>query len=358
MSGSTGATINNKEIKCYDDIDCPAAGICGINQTWAARPGGWCMCPTKLGLSGEGCREWCATGYVIFVFCLVTLTSTLVVCAVSSFVLYKKLKVEKRGIFSPDTLTLQFSSAGLLCFLVVTVLELCRTIGFPYFFVIGQSDTGRKIRRISQQVEFAASATYGLAFCLSKCTLIVLPLTWIDVAKRSNALQEVQARRTIRLSLLAFVMIVVVELPMNIIEAGYYNAESPPWTIASIIIWGTICALTVVLTLTAGYKVSRVRKQYDSRASESQKRISNALTRIQRTSLQLVTADLVTLVFMIIGSFRTRRTLYSDPKCYVDYTDVVFRMSILISIYMSHIAVKYLAKWGKPRPTGGDRDQS
>jgi hypothetical protein len=189
--GKVEVLFNGQARSCFDDTFCPGAGICAINQTWAAKPGGWCMCLTKFGLTGLNCNQWCAHAYALFFINLVGCFVGLVLAIIAAYFLVAMLRQPHSRSLTPVTLTLVFAFVGSLCFVIGPMLAMCTGIGFPAFYALYlDPSTGHTLKRSTQQLESATSTVFALAYCLSTCTIVVLPLTWIDVSESHRTFES------------------------------------------------------------------------------------------------------------------------------------------------------------------------
>ena len=79
---------------------------------------------------------------------------------------------------NPMTIALLFCTVGGLFILVGSIASALATIGFPSVFVVIHDQDSQK--RSPQALDNAATITTSLGYCLSVCTVVVLPLTWVS----------------------------------------------------------------------------------------------------------------------------------------------------------------------------------
>ena len=159
--------------------DCPGMGICAINQTWAAHPGGWCMCHTAAGLVGAQCTDICANGAVqlfVNIFNVLLGIGTAAFCA---YVGYRLFETTSEKITHQAILTLIFAGLGELFFGVWACVAMCVTTGFRSFAVPVLLQ-GRELRRVPQSSSTASFTLGILATCIGTCAVFILPIAWVS----------------------------------------------------------------------------------------------------------------------------------------------------------------------------------
>jgi hypothetical protein len=159
--------------------ECPGAGICAINQTWSAVPGGWCMCP--LGLAGANCDQLCPFGQWGLALAMMELILALFLSGLALLNAWRLFSSTQKGSKPPLPILciLAFSGTGCLVFAIHSIISSCNTMGFAMFYreyVVG----GRQVRRTPTEADFAVYILYGLGACVGVCSLFVLPLTWVS----------------------------------------------------------------------------------------------------------------------------------------------------------------------------------
>jgi len=142
---------------------------------------GMCMCNTKFGFTGYYCNEWC--GQAVGILVINVLASFLGWClAITSLYLLIRLSKRKPASkchYNPVAVTLIFTFIGSLCFCVAAILAMFVSLGFPSYYGVVTIDN-RPVKRVPQALEYANSVMFALAYCITVCSFVILPLTWVS----------------------------------------------------------------------------------------------------------------------------------------------------------------------------------
>ena len=140
------------------------------------------MCNTKFGFQGYECNRWSSESVAILIIGILVGIAGLVLFLFSCVILGKILAIKRsKTAVNPVSITLLFSALGNLCFLGAALSMIITALAFPMIYdeVTENSSSDRVIKRSPQTVENAVAIFVALAFCLSMCAVIVLPLTWV-----------------------------------------------------------------------------------------------------------------------------------------------------------------------------------
>jgi hypothetical protein len=317
------------------------------------------MCATKYGLYGDkNCRDLCLFGWLMVVLSVITIIIALALSIASTRLLLKRFNIFRINSHQvpPVTVLILLSITGILI-VVLAIFEIITSIGFRDFFVV-RTEEGRRVKRNSDAVESVSSIMYSVSFATGKCSFIILPLTWLDLVISSTTVRPTRGKLIIQTSLVFLVVILAVELPLTLhtsTQAGH--TEAPPWTIASMIVWGIVCAYTLIVYTIAFVKVRQLKQNYFSHQSGRGNSIYKALTKIEISAVQLIFTDAIIFILMILGYFRTSRGIYDDPNCYVEVFDVFFRLTPISLALGCAAEVFYLQQQRSIRRTAGDGER-
>jgi hypothetical protein len=240
-----------------------------------------------------------------------------------------------------------------MLFLTVTIIiSALLTLGFPDFHVvlIGPPPRSREFRRNYAPLEYTAGAFAALGYCVSILSIVILPLAWLDIARQSLKLQKSQVTLVIAWSSIFILLIIMVEVPLYVLAASNFRSEAIKYVLAQIIVWSITLGSIAIINLFAFIKVTRIKQMYGMNVapgshdrSQEMSSMVRMLTRIQRTSWQLGLLSLLILATLLFSYFRSRRGVYTDPRCYVEAADVLVRCSVLALAYTCGVAVWFVA---------------
>jgi len=321
--------FNGAAVPCYNDTDCPGAGICALNQTWSGRPGGWCMCNTLGGLAGAKCNEICSQGTAILVMNVLNALLCLSIVTVCVYFVHEICKRQAKRITNPVIVALILAGLGSLVSCVYSLVACVSTIGFRDFarvVVVG----GRAIRRMPQSFDSAVFILNGLGGCLGICSVVVLPLAWIELANRGLRLRKT-AVITVNLWVLAFTLVLLcVQLPLYVLSAHNFRVQALKWVEILAIVWYIVLGSTAFANIIAFAAMTRLqRRRLAGPASNSKSKVDLIIDRIQKTSFALVILIIINIVILwyLVQGFG--RTIVSNPQCYVDPPNFAIRLSVM-----------------------------
>lgn len=206
LTSSSGKPDFNDE-----QIDCPGAGLCAINQTWQIqKANGQCTCNTWAGFTGTSCFDWCGQAYgIIFVnsiaicLALIALTMAITFLALKFKDQYKtqiwaRPSVRRarnapgatagRTLVDPVTLTLILGAITGLLTIIGNCTGLVFNLGFRSLYVVIEGHDGRVRKVMPSEFQKVNIFFTALAYCCSACTINVIPLTWVSF--RQDALRK------------------------------------------------------------------------------------------------------------------------------------------------------------------------
>jgi len=163
----------------FNKTNCQGAAICAVNQTWAALPGGWCMCNTMYGFTGLQCDQWCDQAIAFLVIDIIESCCAFALFLGSVYLLIRIIRHKPNRKVNPLVLTLMCTGIGMLSYLVATITSIVVTLGFPRLYIVSVDATSREIKRIPQSMEYANFILFALGYCISVCCFVILPLTWV-----------------------------------------------------------------------------------------------------------------------------------------------------------------------------------
>jgi hypothetical protein len=103
--------------------------------------------------------------------------------------------------------------------------------------------------------------------------------------------------------------------------------------------WGVVFLILIGLNLVSFLKVATLRRFVALNEGSS---IARLLTRIQVASVQLTVASLGAFVSLCVCLATSNRSYYSDPGCYLDWDDIIFRSARLFLLYGTIISVWFV----------------
>jgi magnesium-transporting ATPase (P-type) len=154
-------------------------------------------------------------------------------------------------------------------------------------------------------------------------------------------------------SMLSVVVLLLVELPFYVLIASRYRVEAAIWSLAIVIGWGVIFGSIILLNLLAFLRITQMKRiqsilpNADNPESLGMQRM---MTRIQITAGQIVLGALGALITSSFFQVRSRRGFYSDPRCYFDWNDFAFRISMFFVQYVCAVAIWFVApsvRWNR-----------
>jgi len=339
-AGKLLVLFNGTQLSCYHDTDCPGAGICAINQTWAWESGGHCMCNTKNGLTGLDCDEWCGEAVAVLVINLLASIIAAIATCLSIYLLASIMRHKLNRRITPVVITLMFTGIGSICFLIGAILSAMSALGFPSLYIVVEIQ-GRLLRRMPQAFDYAVFVLFTLAFCISLCSIVILPLTWIDIAKRSLVLKKSQTSLVIGWSIVSVLVVLAMELPFCILSIERFRTEGLKWSLAVSIGYTIIFTSVFVLNSIALILITRIKRTQESSGMTAG--MLNFMRRIQISSFQLAITSVLSVGFAFFYYLRMKRGVYDDPRCAVDGIDVAFRCSQFTVLYSVMVAIWFVA---------------
>jgi len=200
----------------------------------------------------------------------------------------------------------------------------------------------RVIKRSPQSFDSALSTIYALAYCISLCSIVILPLTWIDIAKRSLVLKRSQTSLVIGWSIISVLVVLVMELPFFILTTLRFRMEASRWSLAVSIGWVIIFTSIIVLNSFALILITRIKRTQEPESGTTTGML-RLMRRIQISSIQLVIASVCSLFLSFLYHFRAIRGYYQDPRCFADWIDLAFRCSQFPIQYSVMVAIWFVA---------------
>jgi len=191
--------------------DCHGAALCAHRQPWMPKNSskshpeglGLCVCNTQFGLHGYDCDEWCEHAVAILVINLFVSVIALSILLRSLYLLFslikrKRFKRASEHCLNPVVITLMFTSIGPACLIAAAIVAMNLALRFGQTFVLAATDGGSSIRKTPPiGMDFANSFMFGLGYCLTVCSFVVLPLTWVgDSYSQPKALKTEKRMRT------------------------------------------------------------------------------------------------------------------------------------------------------------------
>jgi hypothetical protein len=103
--------------------------------------------------------------------------------------------------------------------------------------------------------------------------------------------------------------------------------------------WGVAFLILIVLNVVTLVRVSIVRR---SPALNDRSPIPRLLVRIQIAAVQLIVASIGSVLSLTVCLALGTRVYYSDPRCYLDWDDILFRSARLFLLYGTTICVWFV----------------
>jgi len=141
------------------------------------------MCNTKFGLTGANCDEWCAQAIAVLIINILGATAGLCMLIISLYLLFRFTR--RKGLRScackPVGATLFLTTFGTVWFVIAPIIGIVVHLEFPKTSTMVQlGNDPRLLRRPSQELEYANNIAFGLAYCFTVCSFVILPLTWVS----------------------------------------------------------------------------------------------------------------------------------------------------------------------------------
>jgi len=207
-------------------------------------------------------------------------------------------------------------------------------------------------KRVPQLLDNANVATSSIGYCLSICSIVLLPLTWLDLALRSIRMRSSRVLLIIVFSVVFTIITLGVQLPLSLVSISNYRGVSSGILAKDVAIaWIVILTAILGVNLAALIKVSMLYNSTRNSSSTCPDRrgrqtiIHKLLRRIQVAAVQLCFASIATMVsFCVFGFLRLAppRIYYSDPRCFWDYQNLVWRFGRLFVLYGCTVCVWFV----------------
>jgi hypothetical protein len=299
--GKFQVLFNGTQLRCFHDTDCPGAGICAINQTWSVQPGGWCMCYSRAGLTGDFCNQVCEIGTARIVLACFVVIVGLIITIVGGLALISVIGDTKRDTWSVLNLTLLSITTGSLLTIAYELCTFATTLGFPSFYEVLFIGS-REMRRSPQQLEYATFILLVLSQCVTVCAPLLLPLVWIDLANGALNLKKRSIRFVKAISITSCLVTCFVQFPLYVLAATNFQGGVEYYGNISANIWYAIYGFITLANLAAATKILVVFKAIKDRPrSEVNVRIETLLARVLKAASLLV-MNYAVFIGLIVGA--------------------------------------------------------
>jgi hypothetical protein len=294
---------------------------------------------TKLGLGGANCDELCPQGQMIVGIYAFAIPIGLFVAFYSFYITWKLSRFKSERKLSPPMITLIFSGLGTFCYAVACMIGLANTVGFPTFYQIQLSATGRQLKRSPLMTEQSVNIFLGLSAALGTAAITVLPLAWIDIAQRALKLRN---KATIAINVLTFVLVILILLvvfPFYIVAGAYRDFPLIAFYWSNIILysWYAILSVICLINLLALVKMNQLsmvhnESKRNTTQGKEEDKFDKVIFRIKMTAIINAVISMVIVGLLVGSANRVLRGFYTDPRCDVDLLDLQFRLLVLIAI--------------------------
>ena len=141
------------------------------------------MCNTKFGYTGGNCTDWCGQAVGVLSINVVAMIMALILALASGYFICKILQIHRfNRLMSPVFVTLLFIVIGSTLLVAALIVQCTVVLGFPHLYQLSYDPnvSGRVIRRPSQSLDNASYVLIAVANCISLCSVVILPLTWVS----------------------------------------------------------------------------------------------------------------------------------------------------------------------------------
>ena len=131
-------------------------------------------------------------------------------------------------------------------------------------------------------------------------------------------------------------LILCAQLPLYIWASQDFRSDAFFWVSRIIEFWTAICGSVLVGSLLAFTLITKVQRARNASVETGKKsdfvgrRVDEIIIRIQKLTLWIVVFDALLILGFWGGLPSFQRTIYSDPRCFVDPSEVAFRFTVPI----------------------------
>jgi hypothetical protein len=149
-------------------------------------------------------------------------------------------------------------------------------------------------------------------------------------------------------------IITFAQLPLYILLAADFSEKAEYYSQAITIVWLVMLACLIGTNLIVFLGVERINKRraksqivaQSSMLRENQK-LDKIIQRTQRTSVGIILLSVALCVTLPFLMLMFQRTIYTDPRCYVDTSFLAFRFSVTFWILLFLLGVWYIYPYMK-----------
>ena len=140
------------------------------------------MCNSKFGFTGQECNQMCSFGVAILAINISLTVLFFGLFAVSGYLAVGLLGRHRlHRLINPVFLTLFCTSLGSILFVAFHIVNILAVNCFPSTFQSTDDGDGNKTEHLNQGLDYAGTVTDALGYCISICSVVLLPLTWVSL---------------------------------------------------------------------------------------------------------------------------------------------------------------------------------
>ena len=155
---------------------------------------------------------------------------------------------------------------------------------------------------------------------------------------------------TVNIWVVSFILLLLcAQFPFYILASQNFRSNVLYWVTIIVDVWCAILASVALFNLVAFVQMTKLRRsrtitsRNDDEADGTRKKMDMIICRIQKTTSCIIILDVVLMALIWYQLPYFERTIYSDPRCFVDQHALALRFSVIFWLLLFLTAIWFIA---------------